>query len=86
MKEDTGKNYLLLSDNSRATTTIENSYIELEDEQELLGITIDSYLTFQNHINSICKKSKSKFKCPCKNHSLHEYAKNNHEVFCNFSI
>ena len=33
-------------------------------------------------------KSSLKVKCPCKNRSLHEYteAKNNHEVFCNFSI
>ena len=68
MKVNTGKRHLLLSGNSRATTTIDNSYIEPEDEQVLLGITIDSNLTFD-----------------C---SLHEYteAKNNHEVFCNFSI
>ena len=71
MKVNTGKSHLLLSDNSRATSTIENSYIESEDEQELLGITIDSNFTFENHINSICKKCKSKVKCPCKNHSLH---------------
>ena len=33
-------------------------------------------------------KSSLKVKCPCKNRSLHEYteAKNNHEVFCSFSI
>ena len=39
---------------------IGNSYIELEDEQILLGITIDSNLTFENHINSICKKASQK--------------------------
>ena len=33
------------------------SYTESEDEQVLLGITIDSNLTFENHINSICKKA-----------------------------
>ena len=34
------------------------------------------------------QESKSNVKCLCKNNSLHEYteAKNNHEVFCNFSI
>ena len=57
MKVNTGKSHLLLSGNSRATATIDNSYIELEDEQVLLGITIDSNLTFENHINSICKKA-----------------------------
>ena len=49
MKVNTGKSHLLLSGNSRATATIDNSYIEWEDEQVLLGITIDSNLTFENH-------------------------------------
>ena len=60
MKVNTGKSHLLLSGNSRATTTIDNIYIESEDEQVLLGITIDSNLTFENHINSICKKASQK--------------------------
>ena len=57
MKVNYGKSHLLLS----GTATIENSYIESEDEQVLLGITIDSNLTFENHINSICKKVSQKF-------------------------
>ena len=60
MKVDTGKSHLLLSSNPRATATIDNSYIESEDEQVLLGITIGSNLTFENHINSICKKASQK--------------------------
>ena len=60
MKVNTDKSHLLLSGNSRATATIDNSYIESEDEQVLLGITIDSNLTFENHINSICKKASQK--------------------------
>ena len=44
MKVNTGKGHLLLSGNSRATATIDSSYIESEDEQVLLGITIDSNL------------------------------------------
>ena len=60
MKVNTGKSHLLLSGNSRATTTIDNSHIESEDEQVLLGVTIDSSLTFENHINSICKKANQK--------------------------
>ena len=55
MKVNTGKSHLLLSGNSRATATIDNSYIESEDEQVLLGITVDSNLTFENYINSTCK-------------------------------
>ena len=60
MKVNTGKSHLLLSSNSRATATIDNSYIKLEDEQILLGITIDSNLNFENDINSICKKASQK--------------------------
>ena len=60
MKVNTGKSHLLLSCNSRATTTIDNSNIESDYEQVLLGITIDSNLTFENHISSICKKASQK--------------------------
>ena len=51
---------ILLSGNSRAAATIDNSYIEQEDEQVLLGITIDSNFTSENHTNSICKKARQK--------------------------
>ena len=60
MKVNIGKGHLLLSGTSRATAMIDNSYIESEDEQVLLGITIDSNLTFENLINSICKKASQK--------------------------
>ena len=60
MKIDTGKSHLLLPGNSKATVTIDNSYIESKDEQVLLGIAINSDLTFKNHINSICKKESQK--------------------------
>ena len=60
MKVNTGKSHLLLPRNSRATGTIDNSFIKSEDEQVLLGITIDSNVTFENHINSIYKKASQK--------------------------
>ena len=41
MKVYTGKSHLLLSGNARATAMIENSYAESEDEQVLLGRTVD---------------------------------------------
>ena len=58
MKVNTGKSHILLSCNSRAT--IDNSYIEMEDEQVLLGTTIDSNLNFKNHMNNISKKASQK--------------------------
>ena len=46
MKGNICKSHLLLSGNSRATATIDNSWTESEDEQ-VLSITIDSNLTFE---------------------------------------
>ena len=62
MKVNTHKSHLLHSGSSRATISIDNSYIESEDELVLLGITIYFNLTFENHINSICKKTSQKLK------------------------
>ena len=59
MKVNTGKS-LLVSGNVRATAKIGNKYIECEKEQVLVGITIDSNLTFENHINIIFKKVSQK--------------------------
>ena len=55
-----GKNHLLVSGNVRSKAKIDNNYTEAEKEQVLLGITIDSNLTFENHINNICKKASQK--------------------------
>ena len=41
MKVNNGKSHLLHSDHSSAAATVDNSYIESEDEQVLLGITTD---------------------------------------------
>ena len=45
MKVNTVKSDLLISGNSVAMTTTDNSYTESKDKQVLLGITIDSNLT-----------------------------------------
>ena len=60
MKINNGKSHLLISGNSRTTVTIAKSYIESEDKKVLLGIAIDSNLTFENHINIICEKASQK--------------------------
>ena len=57
---NTGKDHLLVSENVRATAKIDNNYIESEREQVLLGLTIDSNLTFENYINNICKRASQK--------------------------
>ena len=57
---NTGKSHLLVSGNVRATAKIDNNYNESETEQVLFGIIIDSNLTFENHINNICKRANQK--------------------------
>ena len=66
MKVNTNKSHLLVSGNVTATAKIENNYIESEKEQILLGITTDSNLTFENHINNICKRAKQKLNAPAR--------------------
>ena len=60
IKVRTDKSHLLVSGNVRATAKIDNNYIESEKEQVLLNITIDSNLTFESHINNICKRASQK--------------------------
>ena len=56
MKVNSDNSHLLISGN-KAITNIGNNRIESEDIYELLGITIDSKLTFEFHINKLCKKA-----------------------------
>ena len=48
MKDNTRNSHLLVSGSARATANGDNNYIESEKDQVLLGITIDSNLTFEN--------------------------------------
>ena len=54
MKRNSDKGYLRVSENKKAIANTD--CIESEDVYEHLGITIDSKLSFENHINKICKK------------------------------
>ena len=60
MKTNTDKSHLLLSGNSNLTSNIDGNVIESEGNQVLLGITIDSNLSFNKHINNLCKKASPK--------------------------
>ena len=60
MKVNTDKNHLLLSGNIKLISNIDYNLIESEKEQVLLGITIDSNLSFEEHINNFCKKASQK--------------------------
>ena len=60
MKANTNKSHLLLSGNSNLTANIDGNVIESEGNQVLLGITINSNLSFNKHINNLCKKASAK--------------------------
>ena len=60
MKANTDKSHLLLSGNSNLTANIDGNVIESEGNQVLLGITIDSNLSFNMHINNLYKKASVK--------------------------
>ena len=60
MKANTDKSHLLLSGNSNLTANVDGNVIESEGKQVLLGISIDSNLSFNKHINNLCKKASAK--------------------------
>ena len=60
MKANTDKSHVLLSGKNKQAANIDGHQIISEDEQVLLGVTIDSNLTFESHINNLCKKSSAK--------------------------
>ena len=60
MKVNTDKSHLLLSGNTKLASSIDNKTAESEMKQESLGITTDSKLSFEEHVNNICKKASQK--------------------------
>ena len=60
MKANTDKSHLLFSAYNEISANIDGNIIQSENSQVLLGITIDSKLSFNEHINNLCKKASSK--------------------------
>ena len=63
MKLNTGKSHFMVlgkSANQTITISIGDSDIENTNEEKLLGVTIDRNLTFEPHINKLCKKAGNK--------------------------
>ena len=57
MKARSDKSYLLLSCNELSTLVIDGSFIETNTKEVLFGITTDKDLKFDDHVNSLCKKT-----------------------------
>ena len=60
IKLNTDKRHLLLFGNTQLASNIDNNLINSEKEQMYLGISIDSNLSFDEHINNMCKKASQK--------------------------
>ena len=56
MKVNGGKSHIVMSGKQMMIANIFNNELASQSVEELLGIDIDSALTFESHINKICKK------------------------------
>ena len=55
-----GKSHMLFSENDNASANMDDHTIISENKNELLGIILDSKLSFEDHINDLCKKASQK--------------------------
>jgi len=60
MKMNPDKFHLLLSNRKELKINICNETISSSKHEKLLGVTIDSKLSFEEHINNLCKKASQK--------------------------
>ena len=60
MKINSDKSDFVLSGNKKAVANNASNCVDSEGVHKLLGITTDSKLTFENHINKLCKKTSQK--------------------------
>ena len=60
MKINSGKSHILFSGNDNVSANIDNHTIISENKNELLGMILDSKLSFEDHINNLCRKANQK--------------------------
>ena len=58
-KSNSGKSNILFSGNDNVSANIDNHSIISENTNELLGIIVDSKLSFEDHITSLEKQVKN---------------------------
>ena len=58
-KSNSGKSHILFSGNDNVSANIDNHSIISENTNELLGIIVDSKLSFEDHITSLEKQVKN---------------------------
>ena len=60
MQVNTNKCHVLLSTSQKLHVNIGTSQIENSKHEKLLGVNIDSKLSFEKHLNIICGKTRAK--------------------------
>ena len=60
MKINSGKSHILFSGNGSVSANIDDNAIISKNKNELLGIILDSKLSFEDHINNFYKKASQK--------------------------
>ena len=62
LKANSGKSHVMLTTDNKLKINVKDSPISNEKIVKLLGVTVDNKLSFQPHLNLVCK---SKTPCPC---------------------
>ena len=57
MKANPDKCHLLTSSSSEVNITVDGNLIQASSSEKLLGIKIDCNLSFNEHVEDICKKA-----------------------------
>ena len=60
MKANSDKSHLLLSTDNVIQANINNDLISNSKSEKLLGVTVDSKLKFDEHVNKLCNKASQK--------------------------
>ena len=62
LKANSGKSHVMLTTDNKLKTNVKGSPISNKKIVKLLGVTVDNKLSFESHLNMVCKKVCQSFK------------------------